>query len=46
MKEAAIVPLYYEKMEVIQHVSLKGINDPILGRFDFRKAYIISAESL
>ena len=44
MSEAAIVPLYYEKMEVIQNISLKGINDPILGRFDFRKAYITSIE--
>jgi len=40
MSEAALLPLYYERMQVIQHASLKGVYDPVLGRFDFRKAYI------
>jgi peptide/nickel transport system substrate-binding protein len=40
MDEAAIVPLYYENMQIIQHRRLKNIQDPVLGRFDFRRAYL------
>jgi oligopeptide transport system substrate-binding protein len=40
MDEAANVPLYYENMQIIQHRRLKDAKDPILGRFDFRRAYL------
>ncbi len=40
MQEAAIIPIYYEKKQLIQHKSVKGLMPPILNVLDFREVYL------
>ncbi|NNC82224.1 MAG: ABC transporter substrate-binding protein [Flavobacteriales bacterium] len=40
MEDAAIVPIYYEKNQVIKHRSVKGLPTLTLGQMDLRKVYL------
>lgn len=40
MKDAAIIPIYYEKNQVIKHRSVKGLNPLTLGQMDLRRVHL------
>lgn len=40
MDDAAIIPIYYEKKQLIEHNSVKGLNPPILSTLDLREVYL------
>ena len=42
MQDAAIVPIYYEKNQVIQHNSVVGFYPPNLGQMNFKRVYLNS----
>ena len=42
MEDAAIVPIYYEEKQLIQHVNVMGLKGPVLGVLNLKQVYLDS----